>query len=110
MYERMKERAARLRGIPAEAFVWTAALAALACADPHAEGLVSLCVPKALGLPFCPGCGLGHSVAFLFRGEVAQALAAHPLGPFAVAVLAARIVALARDAQRAPAGPSLPTD
>lgn len=97
-----------LRRLPAEAFVWAGALAALAVADPRAEGLLSLCVPKALGLPFCPGCGLGHSVAFLLRGEVGAALAAHPLGPFAVAVLGGRVVALLRDALR-PAARTHPT-
>lgn len=98
---------ALLRRLPLEAFVWTAALAALALTDPRAEGLLSLCVPKALGLPFCPGCGLGHSIAFLLNGEVGPALAAHPLGPFAAAVLAGRVIGLGRDAARpAPPPPS----
>jgi len=89
-----------LRRFPVEALFWAAALAALAAADPRGEGLVSLCVLKAVGWPFCPGCGLGHSVAYLFRGEPGLALAAHPLGPFAVVVLAGRVVTLAREAWR----------
>jgi hypothetical protein len=93
---------AGLRRLPLEAYVWTAALAALAWTDPRADGLLSLCVPKALGLPFCPGCGLGHAIAHLFRGELALSLAAHPLGPFAAAVLGARVVSLGRDAFRRP--------
>lgn len=94
--------------MPLEALAWIAGLAALACTDPAADGLLSLCLFKALGVPYCPGCGLGHSVAYLFRGEVDLALAAHPAGPFAVLVLTARVVALMRDAFRRP--PATPAD
>lgn len=80
------------RHFPVEALVWTAALVALACTDPHAEGLLDLCVAKWLGLPGCPGCGLGHSIAFLVRGAWLLSWQAHPLGGFAVIVLVHRIL------------------
>ena len=96
--------AALLRRVPFEAFVWAAGLTALALTDPAAAPLLRLCpfdhVGAWLGVRFCPGCGLGHSVAHLFRGDLRAALAAHPLGPFAVAVLLHRIGALVRTAVR----------
>jgi hypothetical protein len=89
--------------------VWAAGLVALAATDPSGEGLLDLCgwqllgVPELLGLERGPGCGLGHSVAYLLDGRLAPALRAHPLGPFALAVLTAHIATLTRDALRAPA-------
>ena len=88
----------RLHAVPVEAWVWAAGLAALACADPNGPGLLRLCLFDALGWPYCPGCGLGHAVAHLFRGEFAASFAAHPLGLFAVAVLAGRVARLAAPA------------
>lgn len=87
-----------LRTIPVEAYIWTAGLIALACTNPNHVGLFDLCLFKKLGLPFCPGCGLGHSISFLFRGQISSAFSAHPLGPFAVFVLVGRILTLSREA------------
>ena len=87
-----------LRRIPMEAFIWTAGLVALACTDPNQEGLFGLCMFKWIGLPFCPGCGLGHAVAHLFRGELLASFQAHPLGLLALGVLSHRIVTLVRQA------------
>ncbi len=82
----------------AEAAVWMGGLIALACTDPTQEGLFDLCVFQWMGLERCPGCGLGHAVAFLFRGEVVASFQAHPFGGLALAVLGGRIFTLARDA------------
>jgi uncharacterized protein DUF2752 len=72
----------------------------MAVAAPNLPGLVSLCpfdaVGDFLGLSFCPGCGLGHSVAYLARGQFAASFGAHPLGLPAVVGLTIHIVALAR--------------
>lgn len=87
----------RLRHIPPEALVWTTGLLVLALTDPRGEPLIDLCLLKRLGLP-CPGCGLGHAVAWLFRGEWTLSLQTHPLAPLAVTVLAGRIVSLLRPA------------
>lgn len=72
---------------------WFGALGALAVMDPHSSG-TSLCLFEAVGIPFCPGHGLGHSIAFTFRGEWAQAFSAHPLGPLAILILGGRIIKL----------------
>lgn len=89
-----------VRKLPAEFYVWAGALAALAWTDPRADGLFDLCVWKAIGVAFCPGCGLGHAVAFLLDGEWESSWAAHPLALPAVALLASRAVLLLRDAYR----------
>ena len=44
-----------------------------------------------LGLHICPGCGLGHSVSYLFHGNIQASLSSHPLGIFAVIVILGRI-------------------
>ena len=84
--------------IPLEAYIWTAGLIALACTNPNVEGHFDLCLFKRLGLPFCPGCGLGHSITLLFHGAVIQSFSTHPLGPFAVVVLVERVISLTREA------------
>ena len=86
------------RRIPMEALIWTAGLVVLACTDPTAPPLLDLCVFKALGVTFCPGCGLGHGIAYLFRGAFAASFQAHPLAPFAAVTLVGRIVTLLREA------------
>ena len=91
-------RPLRLRYVPWEAAVWTAGLIAMACADPEAPGLIEGCLFQWFGVERCPGCGLGHAVAYLVRGEMAASFQAHPLGLPAVAVLAGHIVRLVREA------------
>ncbi|PSQ82865.1 MAG: hypothetical protein BRD44_06475 [Bacteroidetes bacterium QS_7_67_15] len=104
-----------LRRLPPEAGAWTAGLLALAATDPAGPGLLRFCGFERLGLldllgrAFCPGCGLGHSVAFLLDGQLAAALGAHPLGPLALAVLLARIATLIRSALRTANLPQTPT-
>jgi len=78
-----------------EAFVWMAGLLLMALMSPT-NGHASLCPIKATGLGFCPGCGLGHSISWLFRGGFEQSLHAHPLGMAAVVILIWRIVVIIR--------------
>ncbi|MFT3738041.1 MAG: DUF2752 domain-containing protein [Breznakibacter sp.] len=70
-----------------EGWFWLMAIALLAMSNPDACGHFSLCVFKNLGLGFCPGCGLGHAIALLFRGRIADSLAMHPMGIPAVIIL-----------------------
>lgn len=100
MLHRLRPFAARLRRVPLEAVVWTGALAVLAGTDPSAPPLLDLCGFRILGLPFCPGCGLGHAVAHTLDGNLAAAFAAHPLGPFAACTLAGRSLHLVRESWR----------
>ena len=96
MHVTFPETVRTLRRIPPEAAIWAAGLVALACTGPNAEGLFGLCLFKAMGFSFCPGCGLGHAVAHLFRGDFMLSFQAHPLGVFAVGMLGHRIVTLSR--------------
>jgi hypothetical protein len=83
-------------GPAGEATLWLVGLAAVAIADPTAPALIDLCPLKALGVSFCPGCGLGHAMGYLARGEWMLALRTHPLAPAVAAVLLHRIASLYR--------------
>lgn len=75
------------RFVPWEALVWIGGVTAMATMDPAGAHLFRLCPLDALGFTFCPGCGLGHSVAYLARGAVMKSVHAHPLGGPAVLIL-----------------------
>ncbi|MDP9076616.1 MAG: DUF2752 domain-containing protein [Bacteroidota bacterium] len=75
---------------------WIAALVALAIADPNDQAHFSLCPLKLLGITWCPGCGLGHSISFLFHGDIKGSLHAHWLGVPALGVILYRIYVLVR--------------
>jgi hypothetical protein len=72
---------------------WVSALLLLALISPT-DNHYSLCPLNAVGISFCPGCGLGHSISWLFHGNIEKSLVSHPLGIFAVAVLIHRIITL----------------
>lgn len=77
-------------------FEWMAfffGLLLMASMNPGETGL-SFCIFDRVGIPFCPGEGLGHSIAFIFRGEFKEALEANLMGPAAVVLLSARIVSI----------------
>ena len=76
-----------------EAFAWMAALLAMAIMEPGESHLFSFC-PFSYMLKWCPGCGLGHAIAWLFRGEFVVSWQAHPLGIPAVLLLSLRSVKL----------------
>jgi hypothetical protein len=73
-----------------EPWIWTAALIWLGCTDPGSSHF-TLCPLANLGVPWCPGCGLGHAVGYALRGELARSLHEHLLGIPAVFVLTARV-------------------
>jgi hypothetical protein len=75
-----------------EAFFWLAALIALGTFTPTEEGHSTLCLIRRFDLGFCPGCGLGHSIAWLFRGNISESFHAHPMGVPAVIILIGRII------------------
>jgi hypothetical protein len=84
-----------IKGLPLEAMIWFCGLLALALYTP-ADRHFTICPLNHLGFDFCPGCGLGRSIAHLFHGEVANSLKTHPLGIFAVIVLSFRIIQLSK--------------
>lgn len=84
--------------LPLEALVWLAGMVLIALPDPTVVRTWTLCLFETtgliswLGLEVCPGCGLGHAVAYLFRGQLAASLAAHPLGIPVVVILIGRSI------------------
>ena len=63
----------------------------LALMNPENTG-TSFCFFEWIGINFCPGEGLGHSIAYTFRGNFSEAMNAHFAGPFAVFILSSRII------------------
>ncbi|WP_439883572.1 DUF2752 domain-containing protein [Pontibacter sp. MBLB2868] len=61
--------------------------------DPRGTHLFSFCPFSWLWKSACPGCGLGHGIAYLFRGEWHASWQAHPLA------LPATLMLLWRSAQ-----------
>ena len=57
----------------------------------------SWCLIDLIGFTYCPGTGLGHSIAYLFRGEIINSLEANLMGPVAVVVLSLRIINIWKD-------------
>ncbi len=84
-----------------ELVIWISGLFLLGTMSPENEH-ASLCPFNALGLSFCPGCGLGHSISWLFRGEFNLSFQTHPLGWFAVIILLVRIITLIRNLIKQP--------
>jgi hypothetical protein len=82
-----------MKRAPVELLVWLFGLTALYFMDP---GGPSLCLLKRAGIPWCPGCGLGHSIHHLLHGHWEASFRSHPLGFFAVAVLGSRIINLGK--------------
>ncbi|MBM4176790.1 MAG: DUF2752 domain-containing protein [Ignavibacteria bacterium] len=82
------------RLIPFEAFIWMAGLIALILISPSNDSHFTFCFFKNVGIDFCPGCGLGKSISYLFHGKISASFEAHPLGTVAAIVLSLRIYSL----------------
>lgn len=77
-----------------ETGMWIAGLLLLALMPVDADPHYSLCFFKYAGLSWCPGCGLGHSISYLFHGDWRASFHAHPLGLPAVLIILYRIYIL----------------
>ncbi|KAA2245828.1 DUF2752 domain-containing protein [Chitinophaga agrisoli] len=88
-----------IKNLHIELLVWPLALTALYFMNPHGSG-PSLCPLKWLGVPWCPGCGLGHAIHYLLHGNWRASWNSHPMGAFALIVLLYRTFDLARQAFR----------
>ena len=85
--------------IPLETMIWVTGIVLVGLPDPTIETTWTLCIFDWTGLfewfgLSCPGCGLGHAVGYLFRGEFALSLQTHPLGIPVVGVLLGRVLGL----------------
>lgn len=79
-----------------EAGIWMIGLLLVALPDPTLPSTIDLCVLKVIGLPGCPGCGAGHAMGYLFRGELVLAWQSHWFSPVVLAVLITRTAGLLR--------------
>ena len=84
-----------------EPFLWLSALVMLAVIDPVPGGF-SLCPLRNLGITFCPGCGLGHSVSLLLHGDIVRSVQVHILGIPATVILLHRVYSMLKHAFHQP--------
>jgi hypothetical protein len=77
-----------------EAVFWIAGLVYLLFINPYHVQHFTLCPFKNLGIEFCPGCGLGRSISFLYHGDFLDSLKTHPLGIFAFVIITVRVINL----------------
>jgi hypothetical protein len=79
-----------------EWIAFTLGILAMVLMNPYADDQTSWCLFELFNISFCPGEGLGHSIAFIFRGEMENALRSNMLGPFALIIIINRIIYLVR--------------
>ena len=80
-----------LKKVNPELVIWIVALIVLALTNPT-EHHLTLCPLSNFGFRYCPGCGLGRSVSYLFRGDIIASFRMHPLGIFALGIIGYRII------------------
>jgi len=81
--------------LPVELICWVSALTLLYFSNPHAHHF-TLCPLENAGFDWCPGCGLGRSIALLMHGELEASLGMHWLGIPAFLVIIHRIYTLSK--------------
>lgn len=81
--------------LPIEWMCWVSALFLLYISDPHAHHF-SLCPLDNIGIRWCPGCGLGRSIALLMHGELQESIGMHWLGVPAFLVIVHRVYRLSK--------------
>lgn len=77
-----------------ELFAWCGLLLAPLFINPSVGNYPSICLFHALGIEFCPGCGLGRALALLYRGDLISSFMTHPLAIFFVLITGFRIITL----------------
>jgi hypothetical protein len=77
-----------------EASIWILGLFYLAVINSPSVEHFTICPFANLGIDFCPGCGLGNSISYLFRGDLASSFHSHPLGIFALVIIIFRIISI----------------
>jgi len=85
-----------IKRLESEALIWAGALLYLAISNPEVGEHFTFCFFRIIGFEHCPGCGLGHSIAFLLNGDPVASWQAHPLGLAATLLLSYRIITLTK--------------
>jgi hypothetical protein len=73
-----------------ELYIWIAGLLFVALVPP---GIFDACILKFAGF-WCPGCGLGHSIYYLVRGELSTSFQYNPMAIPALIIVSHRIYKL----------------
>jgi hypothetical protein len=87
---KMKEKFRNTFFLHFEWLALTGLLVAAAAINPYSPG-ASFCLFDAAGIEYCPGEGLGRSIAHLFRGNFYESVQAHPVGFAAVLIIMIRV-------------------
>lgn len=85
------------RVIGFEASVWISGLVSLLLIHSPGETHFTICPLANLGFEFCPGCGLGNSISYIFNGDIISSIHSHPLGIFALIILTIRIITIIKN-------------
>ena len=84
------------KGLPIELLFWITALVLLATSNAH-EHHFTLCPLANLGFEsWCPGCGLGRSISYIFHGEFVESFKQHWFGLPALLILLHRVYVLTK--------------
>lgn len=83
-----------------EAFIWICGLFYLILINTPETAHFTICPISNLGFDFCPGCGLGNSISYLFKGNFEASFLSHPLGIFAFLIIVTRIISLIKNNRR----------
>lgn len=86
-----------LKRLPFELFIWMVALLLLGTADLHTHGIeqhFTLCPLANMGFTWCPGCGIGRSIAHLLQGDFKLSMNEHWFGLPALLIIVKRILIL----------------
>ena len=94
MISGIRNARALLRYVDREAAIWVAALIVLALGNPESDFHFTIFWPHYVWGTQSPGYGLGHSISYLFRGDVISSFETHILGIPAVAIILWRIATL----------------
>ena len=88
----------KLLGI--EALIWIFGLTYLALFNSPEAVHFTICPLSNLGFKYCPGCGLGNSISYLFRGDILLSFHSHPLGILALVIIIFRIITIINNNRR----------
>jgi hypothetical protein len=83
-----------------ETLCWILGLTYLGFIHSPGETQFTICPLSNLGFEFCPGCGLGNSISYIFKGDFIASFQSHPLGIFALLIITLRIITIIKNNRR----------
>ena len=83
-----------------EALIWIFGLTYLALLNSPDVAHFTICPLSNLGFKYCPGCELGNSISYLFRGDIILSFHTHPLGILALIIIILRIITIINNNRR----------